>query len=528
MLFNMKTTVQLPGSFKFFITFLRMAIGWHFLYEGVVKLLDPNWTSAGYLINSKGFLSGMFQALASNPNVLSLVDTFNIWGLILIGLALFLGVFTKAASYAGIVLLGSYYLSNPPFTVTFPGMNIEGHYLFVNKNFIEILTLVVFVLIPKNIQYGFDNLLKFASRKIETPIQAVPKEVNHVPLPEQKIRRREIMKQLISVPFFGGFVYAFMRNHGWGSYEEQHLANSLKVQAVSGATAQISKELDLSQLKKKIPSGMIGDQEIGRIICGGNLISGFAHSRDLIYVSTFLKKYFTVQKVIETFQLCEACGINSTALGVADEEIKILNQYWKLGGTIKWIAPCAPSEKNFRENIDKAIDNGAIAAMIMGNVGDEWVRSGKLDLIDQAIHYIKSKGVPAGLVGHQLETIKTVEEAGIPTDFYMKTLHDKNYWSYRSEEPKVVPIIDNYAIDNYWAMTPETTIEYMESINKPWIAFKVLAAGALKPEHGLRYVFEKGADFACLGMFDFQVVQDANILNDILDNPMERKRIWQA
>jgi len=524
----MKTTVQLPGFFKFFITILRIAIGWHFLYEGIVKLLDPNWSSAGYLLYSQGFLSGFFQALASNSFLLSLVDVINIWGLILIGLSLFFGIFTRIAAYSGITLVALYYLANPPFSAVYPGMNIEGHYLIINKNIIEILALVIIVIIPMKLQYGLDNLVKYTQRIIPSPVQAVPEEVNHQVLPENRVHRRELIKQLISIPVFGGFVYSVARNYGWGSHEEKHLMQSLNVQAVSGATAQISKQLDISQLKKKIPTGKIGDVEIGRIICGGNLISGFAHSRDLIYVSTFLKKYFTAQKVMETFRLCEASGINTTALRVSEEEINILNQYWKLGGKIQWVAPVYPVEEDYKTNIDLAIDNGASAAMIMGNVGDQWVREGKLDLVDKTIQYIKSKGVPAGLVGHQIETIKTVEEAGIPTDFYMKTLHDKNYWSFRPEEPKVIPIIDNYSIDNYWAMTPESTVQYMESIDKPWIAFKVLAAGALNPKEGFRYVFENGADFACVGMFDFQVVEDANILTDILDNPLQRQRPWKA
>ena len=204
---------------------------------------------------------------------------------------------------------------------------------------------------------------------------------------------------------------------------------------------------------------------------------------------------------METFRLCEAAGMNTCALRVAPEEINIINRYRKAGGKMQWISPAYPEEKDYKTNIDLAIDNGAIAVMIMGNVGDQWVREGKLDLLGKTINHIKSRGVYAGLVGHQLETIRIAEEAGIPTDFYMKTLHHRNYWSYRPEEPKIVPIIDNYAIDNYWAMTPEDTIAYMESISKPWIAFKTLAAGALNPEEGLRYVFENGADFvvwACL------------------------------
>ena len=69
----------------------------------------------------------------------------------------------------------------------------------------------------------------------------------------------------------------------------------------------------------------------------------------------------------------------------------------------------------------------------------------------------------------------------------------------------------------------------MESLNKPWIAFKTLAAGAVHPKAGFRYAFENGADFVCAGMFDYQVVEDANILTGILDSPgFKRKRGWSA
>ena len=75
------------------VFFLRVVIGWHFLYEGVTKLLDPNWTSAEYLRYSRWIFSDMFQWIVSNPDILRIVDLMNMWGLILIGLGLFLGCF---------------------------------------------------------------------------------------------------------------------------------------------------------------------------------------------------------------------------------------------------------------------------------------------------------------------------------------------------------------------------------------------------------------------------------------------------
>ena len=128
--------------------------------------------------------------------------------------------------------------------------------------------LLIFSILPARLQFGFDNLVKIPQFQLKSVVKAVPKEVNHETLPENKIYRRELVKQMIAVPFLGGFVYAVAKNYGWGSHEEEHLQQSLRVNAVSGATAKISKELDLTQLKKKIPAGRIGAHEIGRVICG--------------------------------------------------------------------------------------------------------------------------------------------------------------------------------------------------------------------------------------------------------------------
>lgn len=104
---------------------LRIFIGWHFLYEGIIKLLDSGWSAEGYLLNSRSFLSGIFQEITTRPALLEAVNFLNIWGLILIGLALFLGLFTRVAIFAGLLLLSFYYLAYPPFG----GFNF-GEYLW--------------------------------------------------------------------------------------------------------------------------------------------------------------------------------------------------------------------------------------------------------------------------------------------------------------------------------------------------------------------------------------------------------------
>lgn len=138
---------------------LRMLIGWHFLYEGLAKLTNPYWTSAGYLAESKGWLSGLFLDIAANPTALTIVDYLNIWGLILIGLSLMLGAFTQIATIAGIVLLALYYLAAPPFVGLSYPMPTEGSYLIVNKVLVELAALVVLFAFPTGRVLGIDRLI---------------------------------------------------------------------------------------------------------------------------------------------------------------------------------------------------------------------------------------------------------------------------------------------------------------------------------------------------------------------------------
>jgi thiosulfate dehydrogenase (quinone) large subunit len=143
----------------FWLVALRVLIGWHFLYEGLVKVINPNWSSAGFLMDSQGFLAGFFQSLATNQSVLSVVDFMNMWGLVAIGFGLILGCFSRIALYGGIILLLFYYLSHPPFVGLKYSLPMEGSYLIVNKNLIEMVAMIVLLLFPTSKIVGIDRLI---------------------------------------------------------------------------------------------------------------------------------------------------------------------------------------------------------------------------------------------------------------------------------------------------------------------------------------------------------------------------------
>jgi thiosulfate dehydrogenase [quinone] large subunit len=138
------------------LVFLRVLIGWHFLYEGLSKVMNPYWSSANYLLESKWIFSNLFTSIVANPAALKIVDFLNEWGLMAIGAGLIAGCFTLVATISGIVLLLLYYVAMPPWvglTYTIP---TEGSYLIVNKNLIEMAALLVLALFPTGNIVGLD------------------------------------------------------------------------------------------------------------------------------------------------------------------------------------------------------------------------------------------------------------------------------------------------------------------------------------------------------------------------------------
>lgn len=278
----------------------------------------------------------------------------------------------------------------------------------------------------------------------------------------------------------------------------------------------------------KMPAGRIGEVEISRLICGGNLISGYAHSRDLIYVSKLLTHYFTDEKIMETWRICEAHGVNTMIAYAGDPHaIEVYREYRKQGGRMQYLAQISPEKGDLAGCVQEAVDAGAVGAFLVGNLGDQWTREGDVGRIGELVKIIKDHGLIAGVAGHELRTPRMVEEAGIEVDFHMKTLHSTNYWSTR-RPGQDLEVIDNYGADNYWCRDAEGTIRFMSELERPWIAYKVLAAGAVSPQAGFRYAFRNGADFAVVGMFDFQIAEDVEVASKAIQATANRDRAWMA
>jgi hypothetical protein len=312
---------------------------------------------------------------------------------------------------------------------------------------------------------------------------------------------------------------------GLHSFEEQNLLAQMSEGGKPGQAKPAAGNA-------KMPCGQIKDLQVSRVFCGGNLIGGWAHSRDLIYVSSLVKAYHTDERIFQTFELAEEMGINTVLTNPVSD--KVINRYWnERGGKIQWISDCASG--SLKDGIKRSVESGAHAVYLQGGLADQAVRDGKTAALGEMLEYIKEFKVPGGLGAHDLETVKACVKAGFKPDFWVKTIHPDNYWSATPKENRkefdvVGPNTNEHGgyHDNMYCRNPQETIEYMKGLKEPWIAFKVLAAGAVQPRAGFRFAFEGGADFLCVGMFDFQVREDVIIAREILSGQISRSRPWCA
>lgn len=283
--------------------------------------------------------------------------------------------------------------------------------------------------------------------------------------------------------------------------------------------------------------GKIGNLSVGRLISGSNLISPNMHARDLLYMNALAAHYNTERKVFETLQKCEENEVNTIVLKSHNFHRMRLSRYWdEWGGKMQWIADVITTDiDKYEQLLVEHLELGAAAAYLWGGASDIWYHQEKPGNIVRAFEIMKKYDIPVGIGAHRLEPIVFCETEGLAADFYIKTLHHDRYWSahpetnrrymemYEEESPNYNEYHDNMFCHNH-----EETIAFMQNVKTPWIAFKVLAAGVIPPEEGFRFAFENGADFLCVGMFDFQVDEDAELVKRAIAGAKNRSRPWRA
>jgi hypothetical protein len=231
----------------------------------------------------------------------------------------------------------------------------------------------------------------------------------------------------------------------------------------------------------------------------------------LAYVSMLMRRYNTPAKVRETLESGEANGITAINTWVMDDNSQIFD-HWKSGGKMKWFAQVRLDSGGGFAQIQKAIDQGATGIHLTGDAAEGLLTQGKFDRVGDTVQFIKSQKRIAGVAAHDLQVMVECEKLGLDVDFYQKTFHSHEYYTApRADETGALG-----THDNSWCKDPQAVIDFMAGVKKPWIAFKILAAGAIHPRAAFPYAFKGGADFILVGMFDWQIEEDAKLAKRVI------------
>jgi hypothetical protein len=278
-----------------------------------------------------------------------------------------------------------------------------------------------------------------------------------------------------------------------------------------------------------LPCGKIGDLSVSRVLLGGNLLTHYTHSRDLQYVYNLAAHYNTDAKILETLAIAEKNGVNTLSVHTVPRVIDLLRKYRReQGGKMQWIiCPTPDVDKEWDEyvkSVRELAENGTDAIYLWGVNADRLLGQGKVELIAKAVDVVKEYGIPSGVGAHDLNVIIECEKRKVKADFYIKTFHHHNYLS----APKPEEIKGAYnEVPGYWCRDPQEVIDVMKDVEKPWIAFKVMAAGAIAPKDAFEYVYKSGADHLLAGMFDFEIADDVAVAKKALAD-VKRDRPWRS
>jgi hypothetical protein len=288
--------------------------------------------------------------------------------------------------------------------------------------------------------------------------------------------------------------------------------------------------------QKQMPVGKIGNLTIGRLISGSNLINMNMHARDLGYVTELARRYSTEGRMFMTLKKLEEHGVNTFILKAVNfRQYNLRNYKREWGGKLQWIADVIVGRDidRFEKALVEHLELGAGGAYLWGGSTDQWYAAKQEKNIIRAYETMRKYKIVTGICSHRVEPIMFCEKEGLKPDFYFTTFHHDHYWSAHSRENRGFlevfqekhPEHDKWH-DNMFHHDPEKTADFMRNVKVPWIAFKVLAAGAIPPQDGFKFAFQNGADFICVGMFDWQVEEDVRIAIKSVDEAKDRKRPW--
>jgi len=252
---------------------------------------------------------------------------------------------------------------------------------------------------------------------------------------------------------------------------------------------------DLDQSLGTMPSIMLGQHRISRLICGSNPILGYSYLGQ--HTDRHMKDYYTTERIVELLQKCEQSGISAHQSSSRQDYMNMLRKH---GSKIKLITLTSN-----RDNIDSDIDNASPIALVHhGGVTDRLFAEGKSDVVHDYVKAVKDRGIMAGVSAHNPDIIKKIADDGWEVDFFMTCFY---YLTRKMDKPETLPTLPVGAY-HFLRDDPKVMTSVIRQVKQPCLAFKIFGAGRLCSSQedvmgAFKFAFEniKPTDGIIVGMF---------------------------
>ncbi|MBR1588886.1 MAG: hypothetical protein IJ658_11245 [Kiritimatiellae bacterium] len=444
---------------------LRIAIGWHFLYEGCWKLMQQGgWSCLSYLNAAQGPLAPAFKWMAGQAWIVAAGDRAVQAGLVAIGLSLVTGVLARVAALFGIALMAMFYCCQPPepFAAAFSGA--DGRFFVLERNAIEAAGLLLVAALP-----CWRGLV------------------------------RTLLPGAAVLALFGGCCWLHYRAGGFK-----------KVEAVTSATVKVHEFTALAALKAPFAErAEIAGVKFSRLALGGDLIAGHAHARDLVWADEFMRRYNGGVALGRTVRYCLRCGID--AVFAEPAFLAPMRAAAKeAGGELAFFASCTNAQ-----DAAAARDGGAKGVYLRPELADELARKGDAGRLKSLADALKATGLLAGVGAEDVETVKFCATNGVAPAYWVLAFHSLDYPAATLKE----------RCNNIWCVDPKAAADYMRTRSEPWVAIRCLAGGAIDPVKAYRFAKDNGATAAAIDLTDFRIVETVNGIVSPPQPPVREGRV---
>jgi len=239
------------------------------------------------------------------------------------------------------------------------------------------------------------------------------------------------------------------------------------------------------------PATSIGGVEVSRMLCGTNTFFGYSHFSKAR--STWLRRYFTEDRISEVMQACAERGITGIVSPPEPRMPGLLERVKKATGvTMRWIAtPGKATAEETRPDIDWCAEAGAEVCMLHPTFTDRHLHTAGNEITgaQELLTHIRSRGMIPGLCTHKPETLRVATEVGYDVEVFILPFNVAGF---------LMPLETDW-VGRLIRETP-----------KPVICIKPLAAGRVMPPSGIPFVYQysKRIDMMCIGMLSPEEVEE--------------------